>query len=52
MALTREMIHLVWLNLAKNPAKRRCVGQIAIMKKQILFVDVPIASQMFDARSL
>ena len=36
MALSREMINLRRLHLRENPAQRRAIGQIAVMKKERL----------------
>jgi hypothetical protein len=52
VALSRKVINLAWADLAKNPAQRRRVREIAIMEEQTLVVDLRIAPQMFDSKQI
>jgi arylsulfate sulfotransferase len=51
VALPRQMINLARLHFAKNPSQGRRVGQIAIVQKQTLVVDLGVAPQMLDPRA-
>src|SRR5205085_2908950 len=51
MALAGEMINLRRTHLGENAAERGPIGEIAIMEKETLVIDVFIAAQMLDARA-
>jgi hypothetical protein len=52
MALAREVINLARRDAEKNSAKRGLVGKLAVVKEEMLIVDIGILVERVEARAL